>query len=129
MSCQEKGIGQFSWNELMTTDMEGAKAFYGALFGWEFVEHEAAAMPYSIAKLGETMVGGMMPKPDTVPAFVPPFWGAYITVEDVDMSAAKAVELGGKVLFPAMDIPGVGRFCVIQDPQGAVVSIIAYAAR
>ncbi len=129
MSCDANAPGKFSWNELMTTDVDGAKAFYGALFGWEFIEHEAAAMPYSMAKKGDAMVAGIMPKPDTVPAFIPPHWGGYVTVENVDQSSAKAEELGGKVLFPPTDIPEVGRFSVIQDPQGAVVSIITYVSR
>jgi len=56
----------------------------------------------------------------------PPHWGAYVTVDDVDATARRAEELGGKVLVPPQDIPGVGRFCVVQDPQGAVISAMTY---
>ena len=57
---------------------------------------------------------------------MPPTWGIYITVKDVDAVAAKVKELNGKVFIEPRDIPNVGRFCVVQDPQGAFVSLIAY---
>jgi predicted enzyme related to lactoylglutathione lyase len=57
----------------------------------------------------------------------PPNWGCYVTVSDVDATAAKAEELGGKILMPPTDIPNVGRFSVLQDPKGAVISEITYA--
>jgi len=57
---------------------------------------------------------------------MPPMWGAYVTVDDVDATARTAEQLGAKLLVPPRDIPGVGRFCVIQDPQGAVISAITY---
>jgi predicted enzyme related to lactoylglutathione lyase len=57
---------------------------------------------------------------------MPPQWGAYVTVDDVDLTAKKAAKLGGKVLVPPQDIPGVGRFSVLQDPQGAMISVITY---
>jgi hypothetical protein len=57
---------------------------------------------------------------------MPPVWSIYITVDDVDATAQKTQELGGRVLMPPMDIPKVGRFCVIQDPQGAVICPIQY---
>jgi len=53
-------------------------------------------------------------------------WGGYVTVDDVDASAKQAVTLGGKILLEARDIPNVGRFCVIADPQGATLSLITY---
>ena len=56
----------------------------------------------------------------------PPQWGCYVTVDDVDATAAQAAEMGGVVLMPPRDIPDVGRFCLIQDPQGAVISAITY---
>jgi predicted enzyme related to lactoylglutathione lyase len=59
---------------------------------------------------------------------MPPSWGTYITVDDVDATAAKAKELGGTVLVEPQDIPEVGRFCVIKDPQGAVFSAMTYTS-
>jgi uncharacterized protein len=56
----------------------------------------------------------------------PPCWNSYVTVDDIDKTAAKAQELGGTIIVPPSDIPDVGRFAVIQDPQGAVISAITY---
>jgi hypothetical protein len=57
---------------------------------------------------------------------MPPMWGAYVTVDDVDLTARTAEQLGARLLVPPTDIPNVGRFCVIQDPQGAVINAITY---
>lgn len=127
-----KTHGMFSWNELMTTDREKAKAFYGAMFGWTYADMPLDEMgrpgeTYTEAKLGEVSVGGMMDLPPNAPEGVPPFWGAYVTVDNVDESAAKCQELGGKLIYGPQDIPGVGRFAVIQDPQGAMLSIMTYS--
>lgn len=124
--------GAFSWNELMTTDVEAAKTFYAALFGWTYeamtVEGEgpSTGMTYTSAKVGETWAGGMMPFPPGVQG-APPHWGCYVTVDDVDATLAQVEKLGGRILVPAFDVPGVGRLAVFQDPQGAVLSIARYA--
>ncbi|MFW5735555.1 MAG: VOC family protein [Oceanidesulfovibrio sp.] len=127
-----KTHGMFSWNELMTSDIEAAKEFYGALFGWTYEEMPMEHMPgmtYSSAKVGGQYVCGMMPlTPDCEQQNIPPHWGAYITVDDTDETARKCAELGGQVLFGPVDIPKVGRFAVIQDPQGAVVQIVKYSS-
>ena len=120
--------GTFSWCELITTDVEAAKAFYSQLFGWtmETVTHEAdEGMQYNLVKVDGTEIGGIMAVPAHAPG-MPPCWGAYVTVDDVDAAAGKAGELGGDVVVPLTDIPGVGRFCVIRDPQGATISMITY---
>jgi uncharacterized protein len=117
--------GKFSWNELLTTDPEGAKTFYGQLFGWTSQDWPMSDFNYSIVKAGETEVGGIMPIPSHAKG-MPPTWGAYVTVEDVDATAQLAEKLGGKILVAPTDIPTVGRFTVIQDPQGAVISAIKY---
>ncbi|SDB50301.1 hypothetical protein SAMN05660653_02488 [Desulfonatronum thiosulfatophilum] len=126
MSNKYETHGAFSWNELLTADVDGAKKFYGTLFGWEISGMPMEGMDYSVIKAGGEEVGGMMPMPSQVPAGTPPHWGTYVTVDDVDATAGKAKELGGRVLVPPTDIPGVGRFCVLQDPQGAVISAITY---
>ena len=117
--------GAFSWIELMTTDVEGAKKFYTQLFGWETEDMPMENMSYTITKIGDEGVGGIMPLPPEAEG-VPPHWGVYVTVDDVDATARKAEELGGKIHVPPTDIPNVGRFCVIQDPQGSVISAITY---
>ena len=121
-----KQHGAFSWFELMTTDVEGAKTFYTRLFGWETEDMPMENLSYTITKIGDEGVGGIMPLP-TETEGAPPHWGVYVTVDDVDATAKKAEELGGRVHIPPTDIPNVGRFCVIQDPQGAFISAITYA--
>jgi predicted enzyme related to lactoylglutathione lyase len=77
--------------------------------------------------VGETSVGGLMAIPPEAKAGgMPPNWGCYVTVDDVDATARKAVELGGKVVHCPQDIPGVGRMAVIVDPQGAALNVITY---
>ena len=121
-----KQHGAFSWFELMTTDPEGAKEFYSKLFGWKTEEMQMEEMKYTVVKVGDEGVGGIMPIPPQAEG-TPPNWGSYVTVDDVDATARKAEELGAKILVPLTDIPNVGRFFVLQDPQGAVISAITYA--
>jgi predicted enzyme related to lactoylglutathione lyase len=120
--------GKFSWNELLTTDPEGAKEFYGKLFGWTTQDWPMDGFNYAIVKAGDTDVGGIMPIPPQATG-TPPIWGAYVTVDDIDATAALAEKLGGKVCIPPTDIPTVGRFAVIQDPQGAMLSAITYVKK
>jgi hypothetical protein len=118
--------GAFSWSELITTDVPGAVEFYTKLFGWTTQELQMEGMSYTLVKVGEKQVGGMMAVPPQAQG-MPPAWGVYVTVDDVDSIAKTAEKLGGKIIVPPTDIPDVGRFCVIQDPQGAVISAITYS--
>ena len=118
--------GAFSWCELMTTDPAAATEFYTTLFGWT-VEPMNMGMPYNVLKVGESAIGGIMGMPPGAPPGMPPMWAAYVTVTDVDALVGKVQGLGGKVMMPPADIPNVGRFAVIQDPQGAMLNVIAYA--
>jgi predicted enzyme related to lactoylglutathione lyase len=120
-----KQHGAFSWNELLTTDVQGAKAFYGELLGWTLQDTSEHGVEYTIIKAGENQVGGIMAIPAEAKG-MPAAWGAYVTVNDVDKMAARAEKLGGRICVPPRDIPGVGRFALIQDPQGAMVSLITY---
>ncbi|MGF1615358.1 MAG: VOC family protein [Gammaproteobacteria bacterium] len=125
MDEQFKQHGAFSWCELMTTDVEAAKAFYSKLFGWSTDDESMPGMNYTLVKAGGKEIGGIMAMPSSAQG-TPPMWGAYVTVDDVDATAQTAEELGGRVLISPQDIPEVGRFCVIQDPQGAVINAITY---
>lgn len=121
-----KTHGAFSWNELMTTDPAAAGRFYGELFGWTIKSMDMGTGPYHVASVGETQVCGIMGMPpDAGP--MTPAWGCYVTVNNVEETIAKCTALGGKLLMPAMDVPTVGRMAVLQDPQGAVFSVMAYA--
>jgi predicted enzyme related to lactoylglutathione lyase len=119
--------GAFSWSELMTTDAPAAKEFYARLFGWKMRDQPIEGTVYTVLKAGEQEVGGLMEMSPEMQG-MPPYWGVYVTVDDVDASAQLAEELGGQIKVPPMDIPDVGRFAVIQDPQGAVLSIITYTS-
>jgi uncharacterized protein len=118
--------GAFSWCELMTTNTTAAKEFYARLFGWGIVDRPVPGMMYHILNVGNREVGGLMGMPPDAPENVPPHWGVYVTVDDVDASAQLVEELGGKIKYPPTDIPDIGRFALIQDPQGAMLSIISY---
>lgn len=121
--------GTFCWNELVTRDMASAGKFYTELLGWKAVDSAMPGMKYMFFKAGDREAGGMMDMPPGVPGEVPSHWMAYITIDDVDAAARKAVELGGQLLHGPQDVPRVGRFCIIRDPTGAVVSLITMAAR
>ena len=123
-----KQHGAFSWNELMTSDVAAAKAFYGELFGWEMHDEQTPDMIYTMVKAAGQEIAGIMAYP-TEAQGTPPMWGGYVTVDDVDKQAAKVEQLGGKILMPTRDIPDVGRFVVISDPQGAMLTLITYTCK
>ncbi len=120
--------GAFSWSELATDDPAAAVAFYGSLFGWKAEDMDMGSGAYHVVKIGENAIGGIMGKPPGSEGR-PSAWGCYVTVEDIDATAARCTELGGTVCMPPMEIPGVGRMAVLQDPQGAVFNAITYSAR
>ncbi|MCP4646399.1 MAG: VOC family protein, partial [bacterium] len=80
---------------------------------------------YTIVKVDGLAVAGIMAMVDECKG-MPPTWDIYITVTDVNETVKAVTELGGKVLRPAFDIPEVGRFCVLQDAQGAVIMAMTY---
>ena len=126
MATPSETNGAFSWNELLTTDVAGARKFYGQLLGWQFKDMPMADGTYTVVGAGGQDIGGIMHTPPAAKG-MPPVWGAYVTVDDVDARASQAKKLGGEVLVPPTDIPGVGRFALIRDPQGATLSLITYA--
>jgi uncharacterized protein len=111
------------WNELATPDTDKAGNFYTGLFGWGKDVKDMGGMTYTSFINGERPAGGMyQPTPEM--GEIPPNWLAYFAVDDTDAKVAKANELGATIVVPPMDIPEVGRFAVIQDPQGATFGII-----
>lgn len=111
--------GTFCWAELQTRQRDRARDFYTQLFGWTPKE----SPEYLELHLGENAIGGAMTMPSQVPAQVPPHWMVYFWVDDVDASVQKANAGGATTFVPPMDIPNVGRFAVLRDPQGAVFSV------
>lgn len=115
-------VGRFVWHELHTTDRPSAAKFYKQLFGWEMKDVPMGpGEPYTLCQRDGKDFAGITKS--MAPANVPPHWLPYIGVNDVDASAAKIAELGGKTLMPPMDIPNVGRFAAVTDPQGAAFAI------
>jgi predicted enzyme related to lactoylglutathione lyase len=113
--------GTFYWNELMTHDVEKAKAFYATTIGWTF---DAMPMPdgtYWIAKQGDKPVGGIFPMSGAHFEGVPEHWMPYLAVDDVDARLKTAIAAGATVIRPPFDVPGVGRIAIMHQPAGAVV--------
>ena len=119
--------GTLRWNELAARDFDAAKAFYPTVFGWEAAEFGGGAQ-YIMWNVGGQPVAGMMPMPATVPAEVPSYWLVYFEVTDCDQAASTVTALGGQVVLPPQDAPGVGRLSMVQDDQGAAFAVIAMEA-
>jgi len=116
--------GDFVWYELLTTNTEGATAFYKRVIGWDAADSELPGMAYTILTAGADRIGGLMALPDEARAEgAPPGWMGYIAVDDVDAYAKTAKEAGGSIRRVPDDIPGVGRFAVVADPHGAVFTL------
>lgn len=111
--------GNFYWNELMTRDVEKAKAFYASTIGWSFDGMPMPEGTYWVAKVGGKPVGGLMAINSPQFAGVPEAWFAYLAVDDIDARVAAAVKAGATVMRPAFDVPGVGRIAILRQPDGA----------
>lgn len=122
--------GHFCWNELMTRDVEAAKAFYAANLGWRF---EGWPMEewgtYWVAMLGETAVGGIMDMSGPMFEGMPPHWFAYIEVDDIDSRVAQARDNGAVIRREPFDVPKVGRIAIVEDPTGGVAGWMTSASQ
>jgi len=121
--------GDVHWSELMTREVETAKAFYTAVMGWNFEIFTAAegAPPYHVAMSSGRPVAGIMDM--AAPEFqgVPPHWITYVHVDDARAACDAAAEAGGAVIRPPFEVPQVGRIAILKDPSGAVIGVIAPA--
>ncbi|HJZ73576.1 MAG TPA: VOC family protein [Vicinamibacterales bacterium] len=121
--------GTLCWTELTTSDLRTAEGFYTQLFHWTAKHGSAGGMEYTeMSNNGQPGVG-MMPKPPDMPKHIPSYWMPYFMVANVDASTDKAKQLGGKAMIGPQDIPNVGRFSIIGDPQGAVFALFQPAPR
>lgn len=120
--------GSLGWNELATPDPDGAKAFYTGLFGWTADTQDMGTMHYTVFSGTEGMVGGMYQLTEQMQG-MPPSWLPYFSVDDADAAAEKARALGAQVHVQPSDIPNVGRFSLLQDPQGAMFYVIKFLPR
>ena len=118
----DKDTGRFVWYELLTSDPKAAIAFYTEVIGWR-TEPFGNDGTYTMFLSEQGPVGGVTLLPEQAKQMgAPPYWQANVQVANVDQTVARVKELGGKV-FVAEGVPGVGRFAVIADPQGAVISV------
>lgn len=114
-------VGRMVWCDLMTNDTGKAKDFYTKLMGWTITPFDmGGGEKYEMWTNGDAPLGGLMKNPQ---AGVPPHWIMYVAVANVDQAHAKAKKLGSQEYVPPTDIPTVGRFSVIADPQGAVLAL------
>ena len=112
-------VGRFVWYELLCANAVEAERFYTRLFGWRTLPWQHG--DYTFWMRGEKPFGGLMQIPDDVRlAGSPPHWIGYITTPDVAVTARRARDLGGGVLKEATEVPDIGRFAILADPQGAV---------
>lgn len=112
--------GAFLWYDLLTPDPTAAETFYGHVLGWEAQQAGIEGHDYRVLSMDGIGLGGMMPMTaDARAAGAVPGWIGYIAVDDVDGAVADLRTAGGTVHRPPMDIPGIGRFAVATDPQGA----------
>ncbi|MDH7798766.1 MULTISPECIES: VOC family protein [unclassified Beijerinckia] len=112
--------GKFCWYELMTSDLPAARKFYSNVIGWTGQDAGQPNMDYWLMSAGDAMVAGMMTLPkEACDQGAKPGWVGYIAVDDVDAMAAKVKSKGGTIYRAAEDIPGIGRFSIVADPQGA----------
>jgi uncharacterized protein len=115
--------GRFVWHELMSTDPKNAQTFYQKVVGWTTAPFGDDGS-YTLWMNGQAPVGGVMELPQELKAMnVPSNWLTYIGTPNVDATAEEVKKRGGTVQRDPQDIPGVGRFAVVSDPQGAVFAL------
>ena len=120
--------GSIHWSELVSADVEASKAFFTNIAGWSINEMPMPEGVYNVCMLGETPVAGIMGTEQIEADHpVPAHWMTYIAVEDVDASVTRVAGLGGEVIRPAFDVPGVGRIAIVKDPGQGIVGIMTPA--
>jgi predicted enzyme related to lactoylglutathione lyase len=115
--------GALCWNELASNNVDVAQRFYTQVFGWKADLQSMPGMNYVVLKNGDKPIGGLMEQSKEMKG-APSMWTCYFAVADADATTSKATKLGFKTLVPPTDIPNVGRFAWLQDPQGAAFAII-----
>ena len=121
------GHGRFAWYELVTSDVEAAKAFYAEVVGWDTADAGISGMAYTLFTAGKSSVSGLLKLPeDAMKLGVRPSWTGYVGVNDVDATVDSVKQLGGAVYVPPTDIPNVSRFSVIADPQRATLALLKW---
>src|SRR4051794_1185210 len=114
-------VGAPCWVDLMTSDVDGSRAFYGDVFGWESEEPNAEHGGYwNFTKDGVRVAGGMASQPGVD---VTDIWSIYLASDDARKTAEAATANGGQVIVPAMDVSDLGVMAVLNDPGGAAIGV------
>ena len=114
----------FVWYELLTTDAKAAQSFYAKVVGWKPQDSGEAGMDYTLLLAGGVPTAGLMAlDKEARDAGARPCWVGYVGVEDVDVYAGRVTKAGGKLHVPPTDIPKIGHFAMVADPQGAVFNL------
>jgi len=121
----DKSHGRFVWYELMTTDVETAKAFYTNVLGWRTREGSMPGLTYGLFTVENAPIAGLMNLPeDAGRKGVPPHWLGYVGVDDVDAAVDRIKQRGGAVHIPPTDVANIRRFSVVSDPQTATLALV-----
>jgi predicted enzyme related to lactoylglutathione lyase len=118
MSTVKTAVRRFVWHEQVSPDPKAAKRFYTELFGWELEAFQPSEYDYEMIKVGDQTHGGF----SAAEGDAPPHWLGHVSVEDVDDTVLRAEAAGGRIVNGPMDMPEVGRFALIADPQGGLIS-------
>ncbi|HMJ55060.1 MAG TPA: VOC family protein [Polyangiaceae bacterium] len=121
-------INSLCWTELTTSHPDAAIKFYVGLFGWKTEAWPMGDFTYTVLKNGDVPVAGLMPQPKEM-ADAPTSWTAYFAVSDCDATTKRSEKLGGTICMPPHDIPNVGRFSILADPEGATFAVIKNVPR
>lgn len=113
--------GTFAWHDLLTTDVEKAKAFFTATLGWTYEDYQLEGELYFVIKSGEEMVGGLGTLGQGYLDTDQSYWIAFLEVNEIDGRFAFALEQGATAIRAPHDVPGIGRICVLRDPTGALI--------
>jgi len=119
--------GRFAWYELITTDVEAAKAFYANVIGWGTLDASAPGRVYTLFTAGKALVSGLMDLPEDARKMGgKPSWVGYVEVDDVDATANRIKRLGGVVHVPPTDVSNISRFSIFSDPQAARLALFKW---
>jgi hypothetical protein len=121
-------VGAMRWNEQVSRDFEGSKAFYAAVFGYEYADMSGSGFSYATFKVDGRDVGGIGDLHAGLPADTPPAWRVYFGTADTDVSVARVQANGGSVIREPIDHP-YGRMSTVADDQGGVFSLLGVTPR
>lgn len=114
--------GEFSWNELLTRDVDAARRFYGELMGWTFKDEVGSdGTVYVLALANGKPVAGIFDLAARKFGHLRPHWFSYISVDEIDELYAAALRRGASEIRPPHEVPGVGRLAYLEDPTGAAI--------